>query len=143
MRMFVNLGNSLCPSDRPGILAEAQEKFPGRKLFILSLEGDRLLKEFRLPREAEMITVRKDGKPVNPPVVGEDDVFILNGGMSPQQAAMLVHMSEGCTVGRVVNMQRDTITTMAASCMPPRHSDVPPVGRCPHCGDKIVLLLED
>lgn len=114
MKLFVNLGNSLVPSDRPGILAEAQAKFGfDRQVIILVLENDRLLRELKLPEAATVVVIRPDGSPVVPPVVGEDDVFILNGGMSPQQAAMLVHLSRGCTIGRVVNMQRDGMAVMA------------------------------
>lgn len=115
-KLFVNLGNSLIPSDRPGILAEAQEKFGSdRKVVVIAFEGDRLLKEIKLPEEFILLLVKEDGSPTQEVKVGPDDVFILNGGMTPQQTAMTVHLSQGCTLGQVVNMQRERCVVMVSS----------------------------
>lgn len=115
MQLFVNLGRNTYRNDGTGILSEAKELFGAdRKVYVLALEGDRLLNEVMLPEGVEIIKVRPDGSPVHQPPIREDDVFVLNGGTTPQQACMMVHLSEGCKVGRVVNMQREGCVTLAA-----------------------------
>ena len=114
MKLFVNLGRNTCRDDGTGILAEAKEMFgEDRKVYVLALEGDRLLNEIKLPDGVDVIEVRLDGSPVHQPPIHENDVFVLNGGTTSQQACMLVHLSEGCEVGLVVNMQREGCVTLA------------------------------
>lgn len=107
-QLFVNLGRSLIRGGGEGILPEAQAMFgEDRKVFVLALEGDRLLDEVGVPEGAELILVRPDGAPIQPVIIEPDAVFVLNGGITPNAACMLVHLSDGCKIGRVVNMQRD------------------------------------
>ncbi len=135
-KLFVNLGSNTLRSDGSGILSEAVEKFGGdRQVIILALENDRLLKEVQLPSGVEVVEVKGDGSPMTNVVVTDEDVLVLNGGMSPQQACMLVHLSNGCMVGTVVNMQRDDCVRISPRGSGPKISIGFPLYNCPSCGD--------
>ena len=111
MKLFVNLGLSLINDDGSGILAEAREHFREHTdVYVLAMEDDRLLQEVDLPSGVSILDVSKEGVPSgNLPPVENEDVFVLNGGITPQQAAMFLHLTSGGTVGRLVNLQRDEI----------------------------------
>jgi len=114
MRLFVNLGRSLIKGDGSGILAEAREHFREHTdVYVLVMEDDRLLQEVDLPNGVKILDVSKEGVPSGdvPPVENED-VFVLNGGITPQQAAMFLHLTTGGTVGRLINLQRDGLVEM-------------------------------
>jgi hypothetical protein len=115
MNLFVNLGRSV-----QGIAADAIATFgKPANLFVLALEGDRLLGEVTLPEGATVVTVGPDGSFTSPVAAAKDDVCVLNGGTTPQQWAMARLSGLGMKC-RVVNLQRDgTVEMRVGQVLPP------------------------
>ena len=132
LRFFFNLGRSLYKVDAPCIFTDVRERYNVLKnspekceIYVLALEDDKLLEDTSLlPPGSKIVKVKADGRLVDDVKTDPGSVFVLNGGPTATQSAMLVHLSRGCTLGEVVNVQRDGTTQMIASREGSSHSEM-------------------
>lgn len=109
MTIYVNFGRSVS-----GIISDARRQFGDVSLTIVALDSDEIPVDLgrEIDSSYEVIRCSKDGTPERYDEVVEDDVFILNGGTTPQMMCMM-HLTRGGQAGRLVNLQRDGMAEMA------------------------------